>query len=142
MNTVMTWNDVIMYIINTLFKIITLVLIPYLVGLARAKLKNDTQNKYLDRFEQLIIDAVNQVQQTYVSNMKAENLFDANAQAEAFDMVKSNVLSMMNSRMMDIVMEAVGDFDEYLRNKIESRVYINKANTLLIGEMEEVGNAE
>lgn len=128
----MTWNDVIMNIINMLFKLLIMAVIPYLATLVRAKTKNDIQKKYLDLAEQFIKDAVDQVQQTYVSNMKAENLFDEKAQKEAFDMVKNNVLSMMNSRMMDIVMEAVGDFDEFMRNKIEAEVWAIKQNTPVV----------
>lgn len=127
----MSWNEVIMYIINTVLKLLILGVVPYGFSLIRAKLKNDMQIKYLDKFEQLIKDAVAQVQQTYVSEMKAENLFDKQAQLEAFDMVKNNVVSMMNQRMMDIVVEAVGDFDEYMRNKIEAEVFALKQNTPL-----------
>ncbi len=136
----MTWNEVIMYIINVMFKLIITAAIPYLFTIARAKIKGDLQNKYLTRAEQLIIDAVNQVQQTYVDNMKAENLFDEKAQIEALDMVKSNVLSMMNSRMMEVVMESVGDFDEWIRNIIESRVYMNKQ--ISSGEYKQISSGE
>ena len=132
----MTWNEVIMYIIETMLKLIVVVIIPYLFNQVRIKLQNDTQIKYLGMFEQLVKDAVSQVQQTYVENMKAEDLFDEKAQIEAFDMVKSTVLNMMNDRMMKIVMEAVGDFDEYLRNKIEAQVFAIKQNSpIMLGEV-------
>lgn len=132
----MTWNEVIMYIIETMLKLIVLVIVPYLFNQIRIKLQNDTQIKYLGMFEQLVKDAVSQVQQTYVENMKAEDLFDEKAQIEAFDMVKSTVLNMMNDRMMKIVMEAVGDFDEYLRNKIEAQVFAIKQNSpIMLGEV-------
>ena len=132
----MTWNEVIMYIIETMLKLIVVVIVPYLFNQIRVKLQNDTQIKYLGMFEQLVKDAVSQVQQTYVENMKAEDLFDEKAQIEAFDMVKSTVLNMMNDRMMKIVMEAVGDFDEYLRNKIEAQVFAIKQNSpIMLGEV-------
>lgn len=139
----MTWNEVIMYIIETIFKLLVVAVIPYCANIIRAKLKNDTQIKYLGRLEQMIADAVSQVQQTYVENMKAENLFDKKAQIEAFDMVKTSVLNMMNDRMMEIVMEAVGDFDEYIRNKIEADVFAIKQNgTVMLGEVVNEANAE
>ena len=146
----MTWNEVIMYIIETVLKLLVVVIIPYLFNMIRVKLQNDTQIKYLGRFEQLVKDAVSQVQQTYVENMKAEDLFDKKAQIEAFDMVKSTVLSMMNERMIAIVMEAVGDFDEYMRNKIEAEVFAIKQNSpvvlgvgeLISDETEEKADAE
>ena len=127
----MGWNEILMYIIETVLKLIVAVAIPYAFNLIRIKMKNDMQIKYLNKFEQLVGDAVNQVQQTYVENMKAENLFDKNAQEQAFEMVRVNVLNMMNDRMQEIVIDAVGDFDEYIRNLIESEVFkMKNTNTV------------
>ena len=127
----MGWNEILMYVIETVLKLIVAVAIPYAFNLIRVKMKNDMQIKYLNKFEQLVGDAVNQVQQTYVENMKAENLFDKNAQEQAFEMVRVNVLNMMNDRMQEIVIDAVGDFDEYIRNLIESEVFkMKNTNTV------------
>ena len=119
----MGWNEILMYIIETVLKIVVIVAVPYAFNLIRTKLKNDTEVKYLNKFEQLVSDAVQQVQQTYVENMKAADLFDANAQKDALDMVKNNVLNMMNDRMQEIVYDAVGDFEEYMKNLIEAEVF-------------------
>ena len=119
----MGWNDILMYIINVALKLLVVAIIPYLFNLARVKMKNDTEVKYLNRFEKMVEDAVNEVQQTYVENMKAVDLFNSDAQINAFNMVKTNVANMMNDEMQAIVYDAVGDFDEYIRSKIEARVY-------------------
>ena len=117
------WNEILMYIINVVLKLLVAAIIPYLFNLVRVKMKNDTEIKYLNRFEKMVEDAVKEVQQTYVDNMKATDLFNADAQINAFNMVKTNVSNMMNDEMQSIVYDAVGDFDEYIRNKIESSVY-------------------
>lgn len=117
------WNDVLMYIIETVLKLIIMVVIPYVFAQIGKNMKGDIEKKYLALFEKFVEDAVTQVQQTYVDNMKAEDLFDKEAQEKAFNMVKDNVLKMMNERMQTIVMSAVGDFDEYIRNLIEAQVY-------------------
>lgn len=117
------WNEILMYIINVVLKLLVAAIIPYLFNLVRVKMKNDTEIKYLNRFEKMVEDAVKEVQQTYVDNMKATDLFNADAQINAFNMVKTNVANMMNDEMQSIVYDAVGDFDEYIRNKIESSVY-------------------
>ena len=129
----MTWNEVLMNIINTAFKLVITLVIPYAFSLIRAQVKNDIQAKYLAKAESLIRDAVAQVQQTYVDNMKAEDLFDEKAQDEAFKMVRDSVLNMMNDRMKSVVMDAVGDFEEWIKTIIESNVYYNKG--LAIGEV-------
>ena len=132
----MSWNEVIMYIINTLFKIIISVAIPYGFNIIRQKMKNDVQKKYLNMFEKMVRDAVDRVQQTYVENLKAEDMFNEDAQKHAFEMVKNDVLNMMNAEMKDVVMEAVGDFETYMTNLIESQVYNSKLGMSYLAEAE------
>ena len=124
----MGWNEILMYIIETVLKLVVGVAIPYGFNILRKKLQNDTQIKYLGKFEQLVADAVNQVQQTYVANLKAQDMFDKEAQMEALAKVKATVINMMNDRMQEIVIDAVGDFDTYMRNLIESEVFKIKTN--------------
>ena len=124
----MGWNEILMYIIETVLKLIVAVAIPYGFNILRKKLQNDTQIKYLGKFEKLVTDAVNQVQQTYVSNLKAKDMFDKEAQLEALAKVKAIVLNTMNDRMQEIVIDAVGDFDTYMRSLIESEVFKIKTN--------------
>lgn len=132
----MSWNEVIMYIINTLFKLIISVAIPYGFNLIRQKMKNDVQKKYLNMFEKMVRDAVDRVQQTYVENLKAKDMFNEEAQKHAFEMVKNDVLNMMNAEMKDVVMEAVGDFETYITNLIESQVYNSKLGLSYLAEAE------
>ena len=119
----MGWNEILMYVIETVLKLVVAVAIPYGFNILRKKLQNDTQIKYLGKFEKLVTDAVNEVQQTYVSNLKAKNMFDKEAQLEALAKVKAIVLNTMNDRMQEIVIDAVGDFDTYMRSLIESEVF-------------------
>lgn len=124
----MSWNEVIQYTIGVLLRLLIMCVIPYGFKLLKDKIHNDMVNKYLDKAEQFIKDAVDQVQQTYVNDLKAEDLFDKQAQIEAFNMVKTNVVNMMNERMQEVVFEAVGDFDTYIRNIIEAEVFRIKEN--------------
>ena len=124
----MGWNEILMYIIETVLKLIVAVAIPYGFNILRKKLQNDTQIKYLGKFEKLVTDAVNEVQQTYVANLKAQDMFDKEAQLEALAKVKAIVLNTMNDRMQEIVIDAVGDFDTYMRSLIESEVFKIKTN--------------
>lgn len=124
----MGWNEILMYIIEIVLKLVVAGAIPYGFNILRKKLKNDTQIKYLGKFEKLVADTVNQVQQTYVANLKAQDMFDREAQMEALAKVKATVINMMNDRMQEIVIDAVGDFDTYMRNLIESEVFKIKTN--------------
>jgi len=134
----MGWNEILMYIIETVLKLIVAVAIPYGFNILRKKLQNDTQIKYLGKFEKLVTDAVNEVQQTYVSNLKAKDMFDKEAQLEALAKVKAIVLNTMNDRMQEIVIDAVGDFDTYMRSLIESEVFKIKTNNKAVLAIENV----
>ena len=125
----MTWNEVLMSIIETLFRIIIIAGVPYLFAMLRNVVKKDYQIKYLNMLEEMIHQAVAEVQQTYVENLKAADLFNADAQRNALNMAKDAVLKMMNDKTKKIVMEAVGDFDSYLTTKIEAAVHDNKMLT-------------
>ena len=119
----MTWNEVLLNVVNTILGLIITVGLPYVFSLVRNMAKVDIQRKYLDRAEHLVEDAVAQVQQTYVSEMKKQNMFDKTAQAIAFGKARDAVLEMMNERTKEIVTEAVGDFEAYLKNLIEAAVH-------------------
>lgn len=49
-------------------------------------------------------------------------MFDAAAQAIAFEKTKSTVLALINAEAKAAIVEAYGDFDEWLISKIESAV--------------------
>ena len=128
----MTWNEVLMYVIEVAFKLILTAGIPMVFALVKQKLHNDTQVKYLNMAEQMIHDAVVQVQQTYVSCLKADELFDRDAQIIAFNMAKDAVLKLMNEEMKEAVIDSVGDFETFINNKIEAEVYETKIHGALI----------
>lgn len=123
-----TWSSVVLYVIETMLGLIVTVGVPYLFGLIRAKFKGDMQEKYLAMTEQFVRDAVTQVQQTYVSELRKGGVFDKDAQARAFEMARDATLAMMNEKAKNIVVEAVGDFEAYLKSLIEANVYELKNN--------------
>ena len=118
----MTWYDVLMKIIETAIGLIVTVGIPYIFSLLQRNIKSDTQARYLKKVEELVRAAVVQVQQTYVEDMKAAGKFDSELQKVAFQKARDAVLYMLNEETKKIVIDAVGDFDVYIRNKIEEAV--------------------
>lgn len=122
----MTWNEVLLNVVNTFLGLVVTALVPYLFSLLRNKLKAEYQIKYLEKFQDIVTTAVTQVQQTYVSEMRKAGTFDKMAQATAFCKARDAVLAMLNEKTKEIVTEAVGDFEMYMKNKIEEAVYDNK----------------
>lgn len=120
-----------------IFNIIeTCVIIPILTALTgiiiaflnkqTQRLKNKFANEqtahYLDIANNIVIQAVTCVSQTYVEALKKEDKFDKEAQKEAFDKAKTLVYSLMKTECKNAVEEYYIDFDKWLITKIEEQV--------------------
>lgn len=119
----MTWNEVLLNVVNTLLGLVITVGIPYLFNIVSKRIKVDIQLKYLGKFEEIVISAVAQVQQTYVDEIRKAGTFDKVAQATAFCKARDAVLKMLDEKTKEIITEAVGDFEAYMKSKIEESVH-------------------
>lgn len=79
-----------------------------------------------------IVNAVTTTTQTYVASLKAQGKFDAEAQAEAFNMSYQSVIAVLGEEARNYLNEAVGDLNEYIRTAIERQVLIDKSMPLTI----------
>lgn len=120
-----------------IFNIIeTCVIIPILTALTgiiiaflnkqTQRLKNKFANEqtahYLDIANNIVIQAVTCVSQTYVEALKKEDKFDKEAQKEAFEKAKTLVYALMKTECKKAVEEYYIDFDKWLITKIEEQV--------------------
>lgn len=64
--------------------------------------------------------------QTYVSSLKNQGKFDAEAQKKAFNMTYEAVMSLLTEEATKYLNEAVGDLQLYITQKIEADVNLNK----------------
>lgn len=133
----MNWQDLIMYIIQTLCGLVITVGIPFLFTLLRKKIKDDKLNRIITRVENIVSKTVTLINQTYVDALKEQDMFDKEAQKAAFEMCKEKVLQMLNEESIKAIAETFGDFDEWIRTLIEAYVRENKYVT--IESIEEVG---
>lgn len=92
----------------------------------KKKVKDDTTKKYLDLLEQTIIDCVFATNQTYVSALKKEGIFNDEAQKAAFNMTFDAVKSVLTDDAEKYLNEAVKDLDVFITNKIEAHVGMSK----------------
>lgn len=96
------------------------------VSVYMTKLKNQVNseilNKYFDIVQDAIIKAVMFTNQTFVDELKGANLFDEEAQKEAFRKTKDQVLAIITDSQKQLIESAVGDFDKWLDTQIEAYV--------------------
>ena len=118
----LTWSNILLAIVSMVLTTASSVFIPMGVAWAKSKIKDAKVAKYVGRIGDIIVDAVIATNQTYVDTLKGKNMFDETAQKVAFEKTKSTVLALVNSEAKAVIVEAYGDFDEWLVSKIESTV--------------------
>ena len=117
---------------NVLYAVITAV-VPVLTGFLckwlaslyennKTKIKNEKVSAVLEKVTDMITSTVETTTSTYVKQLKAENLFNADAQKEAFTKTFEAVKKQLTEESTKIIAETYGDVDTYLTNKIEQLV--------------------
>lgn len=131
----MTWMDVLISVIDTLVNIVITIGLPYLFTLLKKKLDNDEMlanndkvKYYMNLAQDYLRDTVMMVKQTFVDSLKKEGRFDADAQAQAFNIAKQTWLDMMSEEMKAIIIKEVGDLDLWVDAKLEKYVVETKTS--------------
>ena len=88
----------------------------------KTKIKNERTQVVLGQVADMIVAAVETTTSTYVKQLKADNLFDADAQREAFNKTFEVVKKQLTEESTKIITEVYGDVEVYLTNKIEQFV--------------------
>lgn len=127
----MDWEAVLAEVIETVSRIVITICIPYALNLIRKKLHNEKVNKYIDRAENVVLQCVDYVSQTYVDGLKAEGKFGEEQQKIAFDMSKNYIMKMLDSNAKEAVIEVFGDLEIWAKTMIESSVR-NSINNAII----------
>lgn len=83
---------------------------------------NEIAKKYLDLVATTVTNCVMATNQTYVDALKNKDLFDKEAQVEAFNKTISKVLELLNEDAIAYLEEATGDVSAYLTTLIEAEV--------------------
>ena len=118
-------QELLFAIIAAAVPVATTFLCKWLVSLSEAnkvKIKNEKAQATIGLVTDMIVAAVETTTSTYVKQLKAENLFDANAQKEAFNRTFETVQQQLTEDSKKIIAETYGDVETYITNKIEQFV--------------------
>ena len=94
----------------------------------KQKTQNELLNKYLDMVNATVENCVIATNQTYVEALKNQNMFDAEAQKEAFKKTFDAVKALLSEEAITYLTELSGDADLYLSTLIEAEVNKNKGS--------------
>lgn len=109
------------------------ILTTFLVALIKTKMKEIQDNtdsaladKYLGMLTDTISACVLATNQTYVNSLKDKDLFDAEAQKEAFKQTYENVLTILSADAKEYLTSAYGDLAIFITSKIEAEIAMGK----------------
>ena len=122
----MDWEEVLAYVIETLLKLVTMCVIPYLAVVIKRKIDSAIANDYIDDALGVVESAVTFINQTFVNGLKEEGKFDKAAQEEAFEKCKSYVLQLLSDAAKDEIIKSCGDLETWVQVHIESMVLMYK----------------
>lgn len=117
-----------------------IVLIPLLTALTGVAVKwinskanelsANTDNIYLRQVIGMLNDSISTavvaVNQTYVEELKKENAFTPEAQKVAFEKVYQTAMNSLTEQTKAYLNTYIGDIEQYVKDRIEQEVVINK----------------
>jgi hypothetical protein len=122
-------NDVCQTLLPLVLMALSVTLITFIntkLEEGKKKINNDITDKYLTMLQDTIEDAVLATTQTYVEALKNQNMFDKEAQEQAFKLTYDAVMKVLTDDAKRYIESAVGDLEIYITNKIESTVKMSK----------------
>lgn len=129
----MNWTEILQEIIQVCIIPLMGVLTTYLVILIKNKTKqiadktnNDLADKYINMLSDTIQTCVIATNQTYVNNLKKDNMFNAEAQKTALNMTADAVKQILSADVQEYLTTAYGDLNALIMQKIEAEVAKNK----------------
>ena len=129
----MDFLDISQQFFNTLFVPLLAVVAVFIirwVNVQAEELKKRTDNeiayKYIDLLNYTISACVTATNQTYVEALKNKNMFDKEAQEEAFRRTFEAVQEILSDEARKYLDEIYSDLNEYIINQIEANVHYHK----------------
>ena len=129
----MNWTEILQEIIQVCVVPVMGVLTTYLVILIKNKTKqitdktnSDLADKYINMLSDTIQTCVIATNQTYVNNLKKDNMFNAEAQKTALHMTADTVKQILSADAQEYLTTTYGDLNALIMQKIEAEVVKNK----------------
>lgn len=125
-------QETILSILGTILTALVTWISKEVIAWIKLKVKNAKAANYLSEAINIVTRAVKTINQTYVDNLKGENLFDKEAQQNALDKACEIAQEQLSSEAKEYLQNCFGDIDNWLKNTVESVIYDLKNQTLLL----------
>lgn len=119
-------------LIYAVITVILPIITTYAVKILKAKLTeirfenmDEAHRAWIERAADIVCDIVLQVQQTYVSSLKARGEFNAETAKEAKEKAIEMANKLIAKELKNAIDDIYGSFDEWLDVQIEKNVLLN-----------------
>lgn len=135
----LTPQTILLYILYIVMILVLPVITKYGISVAKVFLSSTLEkmeNKYaadkINRAIEIVLQAVSETTQTFVSTLKEKGEFTKENAEEAFERAKKLAKSLMTDEVIKYVGETYNDFDLWLNSKIEQAVLDGKTPVIVI----------
>lgn len=116
------WEQIGTELILSLIGIIITGLGLVITHLINKYVKNDTVRGYLNELREIVFDVVQEVQQTYVEEMKAKGFFNKEAQQHACEMALNIIENSLSKELKAWLDKTYPDAQQFIITLIESTI--------------------
>ena len=113
------WNT----IITTVWTVILLPILTYVANEIRKYAKSKNIDKYTDILQNNVVNAVKDVYETIVKDIKGTEDLTEEKQEEVKEIAKQKALSALSNSAYQCLIEANADFEEYLDSLIGTSLF-------------------
>ena len=117
-------------LLNVLSIVVTAVIIPVISFLGfklsqflNSKIKDEKARALFNKANEIVLNAVRSVFQTYVESLKNSGGFNEEAQKIAFGKAKTIITSELTEELKTFITENYGDLTSWITNSIEAAIY-------------------
>lgn len=117
-------------LLNILSIVVTAVIIPVISFLGfklsqflNSKIKDEKARALLNKANEIVLNAVRSVFQTYVESLKNSGSFNEDAQKIAFSRARAIIVSELTEELKEFITQNYGDLTAWITNQIEASIY-------------------
>ena len=113
-------------LLETIVNTVLIPAIPIVVGAAVQYVRTKTEGSKIEEAVGIVLDAVDQTNQTFADQLRKDGTFTEEKQREAMEKSGKTALSMMNERTLKILEREFNDVEAWIVSKIEAACKENK----------------
>lgn len=113
---------------QTLINVLVIVVIPTLTKAAVDYMRLKIQGTRIEQAGQIVLDAVDQTNQTFADRLRESGDFTKENQKKALEMSVKAALERMNDRTIELLEKEFNDAEAWIISKIEAACKTNNEN--------------